>query len=242
VVEVEWLTAPEVPVMVTESVPACVGGWLEQPATTTNSAAAPAKPSRVRKRGVTGSISSRIAARATSNTCGVEMGGVFLEAGGTEPCVVIVTVPVAPPAVAITGEDCGAQLPCGMEALQDSVTAPVKPPRPVTVTVMLPLVPGCTVIALALMVKSHAVPLSVTVWGLPEALSATVSVAERLPLTPAGGAKAMLITQVAFAANVAPLVQVEPATIEKSDAFVPPIAGAAVRFRFALPVFLTVTV
>ena len=194
-------------------------------------------------RGATGNIRSRISARATSNTCGVEIGGVFLEAGGAiEPWVVMATVPVAPEAVARTGEDWGVQVPCTIVALQESVTAPVNPPRPVTVTVMFPLLPCANVSVLALMVKSHAVPLNVTVCGLPLALSAIVSVAERLPLTPAGGANAMLITQVAFAANVAPFVQVDPDTMLKSVAFVPPIAGAAVRFRFALPVFLIVTV
>lgn len=105
-VVVEWLTVPDVPVMVTESVPVGVGNPFEQPATTTSRAAAPAKPMRVRKRGATGNISSSSAAKATSNTCGVDIGGVFLEAGGTfELWVVTVTVPVAPAAVAVTGED-----------------------------------------------------------------------------------------------------------------------------------------
>jgi hypothetical protein len=170
------------------------------------------------------------------------MGGVFLEAGGTiEPCVAMVTVPVASAAVAVTGVDGAVQLPCGIEPVQESVTAPVNPPRPVTVTVMLPLLPCLTVIGLALIVKSHAVPVKVTACGLPLALSAIESVAERLPVAPAGGVNVRLIKQVAFAARVAPFVQVDPDAIAKSEAFVPAIAGVAVRFRVALPVFLTVT-
>lgn len=136
------------------------------------------------------------------------------------------------------------QVPCGIEPVQESVTAPVKPPRPVTVTLIVPLLPCFTVIGDAAMEKSHAVPLSVTVCGLPDALSAIVSVAERLPVAPAGGVNVMLIEQVAFAAKAVPFAHVEPDAIAKSlaPALVPPMAGAAVRFKVALPVFLTVIV
>lgn len=80
-----------------------------------------------------------------------------------------------------------------------------------------------------------------TVCGLPGALSAMVSVAARLPLAPEGGVKVMLITQVALDATVAPLVQVLPEAMAKSEPLVPEIAGAAVMFNVPLPVFFTVT-
>jgi hypothetical protein len=63
----------------------------------------------------------------------------------------------------------------------------------------------------------------------------------RLPLAPAGGVNVMLIAHVLFAATDAPFVQVVPLATAKSEALVPESDGAAVMFRFALPVFLTDT-
>jgi hypothetical protein len=94
----------------------------------------------------------------------------------------------------------------------------------------------------ALIVKSQAVPLSASVCGLPVALSAMESVAERAPLAPAGGVNVIMITHVPFAASGVLVLQVVPLAIAKSDAFVPVIAGVAVMFRLELPVFFTVTV
>ena len=148
--------------------------------------------------------------------------------------VIIVMLPVPG---AVTADAGAVQLPCGIEAVQESVTAPVKPPTPETVTAIMPLVPRVTEIGCALMVKSHAVPLTVTVCGLPSALSAMESVAEREPLAPVGGVNVRLITQVPFGATAAPLLQVLPVAIAKSDAFVPPREGAAVMFSVAVPVF-----
>jgi hypothetical protein len=68
-----------------------------------------------------------------------------------------------------------------------------------------------------------------------------VNVAVWLPLAPAGGVNVMLMTHDAFAATVAPLVQVVPDATAKSAALVPEIDGAAVMFRLLLPVFVTVT-
>ena len=148
---------------------------------------------------------------------------------------------MVPAALAFTGAG-AVQLPCAIVVAQVSVTVAVNPPRPVTVTAMDPFVPRVTVIGCALIVKSHAVPVSVTVCGLPAALSGIESVAERDPLEAAGGVNVTMIRQVPFGATLAPLVHVVPLAIAKSDAFVPPMLGAAVMFRFALPVFLTVTV
>jgi hypothetical protein len=228
--------------MVTLSVPAGVGRGFEHPATTTKSAAAPARPNRVRNRRAAGKVRSSIIASSTSSICCLEIGGVLLDAGGgIAPRVMIVTFATVPAALAFT--DAGAvQLPCEIVALHESVTLPVKPPTPVTVTGTDPFVPRVTVIDCALIVKSHAVPVSVTVCGLPAALSGMESVAERDPLEAAGGVNVTMIRQVPFGATLAPLVHVVPVAIAKSDAFVPEMLGAAVMFRAALPVFLTVTV
>ena len=79
----EWLTLPEVPVMVTVYVPLGVGSALEQPATITNRAAAPARPTLVRNRWAMGNVNSiSIVSRNIPNCCG-EIGGAFLEAGGS---------------------------------------------------------------------------------------------------------------------------------------------------------------
>ena len=220
-----------------------VGSALEQPATITSSAAAPASPILVRNRPATGNVSSINSASRNTPNCCVETGGVFLEAGGsTRLCVVTVTVPVAPDAVAFTAVPGAVHPPCGIADVQESVTAPVNPPTPVTVTVIVPLLPAVTVGDDALSVKSHAVPLTASVCGLPVALSAMESVAERVPLAPAGGVKVIMTTQVALAARVAPLVHVVPVATAKSDPFVPVKPGVAVMFSVELPVFFTVTV
>ena len=142
---------------------------------------------------------------------------------------------------AVTALEGAEQLPPGIEAEQVSVAPPVKPPTPVTVTAIVPEAPGLRVTGNPLSVKSHAVPVKGTVCGLPAALSVMVNVAAWLPLAPAGGVNVMLMTHDAFAATVAPLVQVVPDATAKSAAFAPEIEGAAVMFRLALPVFVTVT-
>jgi hypothetical protein len=84
-----------------------------------------------------------------------------------------------------------------------------------------------------------AVPVRPSVCGLPAALSVIDRVAARAPA--AVGVNVILITHVAFGATAAPFVQVVPAATAKSAALVPEIAAAAVMFKLALPVFLTVT-
>lgn len=228
--------------MVTLSVPAGVGRGFEHPATTTSSAAAPARLNRVRNRRATGNVRSSIMAIRTSSICCLETGGVLLDAGvGVAARVMIVTLAMVPAALAFTGAG-AVQLPSAMVAVHESVTLPVNPPTPVTVTGIDPFVPRVTVIDCALIAKSHAVPVNVTVCGLPAALSGIESTAERDPLAAAGGVNVTMIRQVPFAGTLAPLVHVVPLAITKSVEFVPERLGAPVMFSAALPVFLTVTV
>ena len=152
-----------------------MGGAFEQPAATISSAAAPASPSRVRNLRATGSVNSAIRAKAASAICCIEIGGLRSDVGGTSsPFVTIVTFPVPGAVTALEGAE---QLPAGIDAEQVSVTAPVKPPTPVTVTAIVPEAPGLTVTGKPLSVKSHAVPVKGTVCGLPAALSVMVNVA-----------------------------------------------------------------
>ena len=234
------VTLPDVPVMVTGYVFAGVAGVLEQPAATINNAAAPANPRRVRNRSASGKVNRNSRANPPKSTWYMVMGGFFVDAGGTtKPCVAIVTLPVPG---AVTGLEGALHDPCGIDPVQESVTAPVKPPTLPTATAIVPLAPGFTVTACALSVKSQAVPVKATACGLPAALSAMERLAVRLPLVPAGGVNVTLIVHVALGATVAPLVHVVPlVTIAKSEAFVPEIDGAAVIFKVELPVFFTET-
>src|SRR5271166_4513494 len=119
------------------------------------------------------------------------MGGFRVDAGGTsDPCVTMVRLPVPGAVTALEG---AVQLPCGIVAEQESVTPPVKPPTAPTVTAIVPEEPAVKVIDCALTVKSQAVPLKVTVCGLPVALSAMLRTPARAPLAPAGGVKVTLI-------------------------------------------------
>jgi len=237
---IECVTLPEVPVIVTGYVPAAVGGALEHPAATIRSAAAPASPSRARNRRTTGKVNSNSSAKAARATCCIEIGGLLVDVGRvTKACVVTVTFPIPG---AVTALDGAMQLPCGIVAEQESVTAPVKPPSPPTVTAIVAVEPGVTVTGCALRLKSQAVPAKVTVWGLPVTLSEMLRTAAWLPLAPAAGVKVTLITHVAFAARAAPLVHVVPVAMAKSAALAPEIDGAALIFRLEPPVFFKVTV
>ena len=79
------------------------------------------------------------------------------------------------------------------------------------------------------------VPVRLTVWGLPLALSVRVMAAVRVPL--AAGVKVTLIVQLAPAATLDPQLLV----CAKSLALVP-VAARLVRVKAALPVLLSVTV
>lgn len=115
---------------------------LEHPATTISKAAAPAKPSRVRKRLANGRETRSSRAKAARTIWRGETGGRVLEGGGTTKlCVAIVTFPVPG---AVTGPG-AVQEPWGIDPLQDKLTEPVNPPTPATATAMVPVEPGLTV-------------------------------------------------------------------------------------------------
>src|ERR1700726_3314778 len=84
------------------------------------------------------------------------------------------------------------------------------------------------------------VPVRVSVSGESAALSVKVMIAERAPR--AVGVKVRLSTQEPLAATTAPVVQVVVVIkMAKSPGFVPPSALTLVRFRLAVPVFVSVT-
>ena len=83
------------------------------------------------------------------------------------------------------------------------------------------------------------VPVSVSVSGESAALSVKVMMAERAPS--AVGVKVRLSTQEPLAATFAPVMQVVVFRTAKSPGFVPPSALTLVRFRLAVPVFVSVT-
>jgi hypothetical protein len=122
--------------------------------------------------------------------------------------VATVAVEVAPLGVGVTVDGVSLQLaPSGAPA-QVNATGVVKPPSPVTVTVMLVLPPAATVavVGAAVRVKSGLelipVPERVAVCGLLVSLSATprVAVADAAVV----GVKVTLIVQVAPTASVVP--------------------------------------
>jgi len=130
-------------------------------------------------------------------------------------------------------------------AAKFSVSVPVF----VTVTVIAGVVdplgtkPKLTLLVERLAVGAVPVPFSVTVCDEPVALSLTVSVAVRAPNAP--GLNVTLITHVPLGAvTVTEFVQVVPAAIAKSAAFVPLIVTAldAARVTVPVPVFVSVTV
>jgi hypothetical protein len=79
------------------------------------------------------------------------------------------------------------------------------------------------------------VPLKLTVWGLPGALSVSERLPDRVPV--AVGVNVTLITQLLPAATGALVLQVVPlAAIAKS-----PVAAMLVKVRDAVPLLVTVT-
>jgi len=79
------------------------------------------------------------------------------------------------------------------------------------------------------------VPVKLTIWGLPLALSVSVRLPERLPV--AAGVNVTLITQLLLAATGALVLQVVPlAATAKS-----PVAAMLVKVKDAVPLLVTVT-
>ena len=78
-------------------------------------------------------------------------------------------------------------------------------------------------------------PLRLTIWGLPLALSVSVRLPERLPV--AVGVNVTLITQLLLAATDVLVIQVVPlAVTEKS-----PVTAMLVKFKDPVPLLVTVT-
>jgi len=124
---------------------------------------------------------------------------------------------------------------------QVSATAELKPFVGFTVIVTGVLTAPCatvTVVGAALSVKSGGVfvpvPVSVTVWGLPAALSVMVNVPGRVPV--AVGVNVTLIVQFAFAASVAGSVP-QVFVCAKS-----PEVAIVLIVKLPVPVFVSVTV
>jgi hypothetical protein len=156
---------------------------------------------------------------------------------GNHTCeaAVVVTVTVAVAVVPLNDTVPGEILhvaPVGAP-LQVSVTIGLSPPPGVNEIAKLAVCPGVTATVAAPLgatVKSWPVPVSVTVSGLPGALSVMVNIPVRLP--PAVGVKVTLIWQLAAMANDAPQVLVSAKS---------PEAEICVMFKAAVPVLLKVT-
>ena len=92
-----------------------------------------------------------------------------------------------------------------------------------------------TLVVLRLTLGVVPVPVRLTVWGLPLALSASVRLPVRVPVAP--GVNVTLIMQPPLAATGALVLQVVPlAATAKS-----PVAAMLVKVRGAVPLLVTVT-
>jgi hypothetical protein len=227
-----------VPVIVNVYEPAGVLGLVvlvvEQPAKTRQISRAPAKTSRRLFRRAASKAKNRMNARDKSIS-GVDMGGIRQRARGATNAV-DVTITVVDPG-AVTADDGGTQLPCGIVPEHARVTAPVKPPRAFTVTGMEAVVPRVAdIVAGTVRLKSQPVPLKARVCGLFAALSVSVRVPVRGSFTVELGAKVTAMVQVPFTATVTPLqVLVCAKSLEMPTAEAPNV-------KEALPLFVTVTV
>src|SRR5580658_1249231 len=146
------------------------GGPPEQPAASTNTSIAPAIPIRVRNRRTEGIINSRAIASIMKITCRSNAdGGAFMDRGGTaKDAAVRVPFAVVPGAGAALMFGTMHEVINALPGVQVKATAPVNPPKPVTVTATGPDMPLATVTdEAAVTEKSHAVPLSGTVLTLP---------------------------------------------------------------------------
>jgi hypothetical protein len=245
-----WLTAPAVPVEDPVIVKvACTGGFTgwpgpEHPARRTSMSIAATIPTRSRSRLVLGSKNNSIIAKSSGTTCRIETGGMRIEGGGSIIAVVVTVtcaVCAVTPSAAVTGVTTVQVVPLGAP-VQVSATAWLNPPCGVMVTLKFSGAAAVTVsVAGAVTVKSHPVPVSGTVCGLPPALSVIVSVPVRAPS--AVGANVTLIVQVfdpAVAGNVAGLIGQAPAPV--LVAAKSPEAAIVLIVNGPNPVFVSVTV
>lgn len=150
-------TVPEVPVIV--SVVDFDFTLPEQPATTAKTSIAAARPRRVRARRVIGITNRSIIAIAAKTICLMEKGGIeFGEVTGTTLLAPVTVTVTLPPGLAEDGLT--AQVAMLVWALvHDTATEPVNPPRPLTATGNVAVLPRITPwLAGAVRLKSQTVP------------------------------------------------------------------------------------
>src|SRR6266581_1476618 len=194
-------------------------------------------PSCVRSRRIIKRQNNRDRASSSGTICRIDIGGRGVLGGGIIiPFAKMVTVDVTgvTPSAGVTGL-VGVQVTGITAPAQATVTAWLKPPNGVIVTVKLPVFPFFTVtVAGAVSVKSQPVPVNGTVCGLPPALSVTVSVPVRAPT--AVGANVTLMVQFALAASVPGSVP-HVFVCAKS-----PEVAIELMVNPAVPVFVSVTI
>jgi hypothetical protein len=237
----------EVPVIVSVAGAFGVPGALPppHPASASKSTIAVTIPNRMRICCVLGKRNSSSIASRTGTTCRIETGGVGILVGGaisavvvSDTCAVCAVVPVAVTDVGVT-----VQVERFGAPAQSNATVPVNPFMGVMVTLKLSVPPAVTfcVVVGPVSPKSGGfvpVPVSVTVCGLPAALSVMVKVPARAPV--AVGVNVTLITQFAPAASVAGLIgqAVAPVLVCAKS----PDAAKEMIVRGPVPVFVSVTV
>ena len=143
---------------VTVMLPATGGGGVPvQPATTTNTSIAPARPSRVRYRRAAGIMNSMPNPSITNTTCRTEAGGIRKASGcTTSDFRVAVTVAFTIPGAELDGI---VQEVTFADPVQLNDTVPLKPPSPVMVIgIMLATPLFKLALAGPVTEKSHAVP------------------------------------------------------------------------------------
>jgi len=200
------LTPPEEAVIVRFVVPFLTLLLSPHPARASKTMIAVTIPSRVCRRRVLNRHINNDRASNRGTICRIDIGGVgLLDGGRIIPIAEMLTAEVTgvTPSAGVTGLT-GVHVTGIVVPVQVTVTAWLKPPSGVMVTLKLPVLPFFTVtVAGAVTVKSQPVPVNDTVCGLPPALSVMVNVPVRAPT--AVGANVTLIVHVPEAAKVAGL-------------------------------------
>jgi hypothetical protein len=161
-------------------------------------------PSRVCRRRVLNKPTNKDRASSSGTICRIDIGGIGIlgDGGIIIPIAEMLTAEFTgvTPSAGVTGLT-GVHVTGMVAPVQVIVTAWLKPPSGVMVTLKLPVVFFFTVtVAGAVKVKSQPVPVSGTVCGLPPALSVTVSVPARAP-TAVGGEGTISVTGVIHTEN-----------------------------------------
>src|SRR6266850_6252081 len=197
------LTPPEEAVMVRFVVPFLTLPSSPHPARASKTMIAVTIPSRVCRRRVLNRHINNDKASSSGTICRIDIGGVGVLGGGRIiPFAEMLTAEVTgvTPSAGVTGLT-GVHVTGIVVPVQVTVTAWLKPPSGVMVTLKLPVLPFFTAkVAGAVNVKSQPVPVNGTVCVPVPALSVTVSVPVRAPT--AVGANITLIVHVPEAAKV----------------------------------------